>query len=235
MDHTTEQDQLQPEPQHEARPGNARGARLQDLDPEVVAKPQRRRFTAEEKLRILEAADACEHGELGALLRREGVYYSTLSKWRAARDRGTFAALENQKPGPKATEPHPAELRLAELERENQRLRDELTKARVIIDVQKKFPSCWVSALRTKAARSPDASCQATRSTRGRSSRMRGLERTEVLVLRHVPSAAAENQVSAALPPEADAGRRTARARGTQFAEVHGHVRSEERRVGTHA
>src|SRR5690606_31179983 len=78
------------------------------------------------------------HGELGALLRREGIYYSTLSKWRAARDRGTFAALENQKPGPKATEPHPAELRLAELERENQRLRDELTKARVIIDVQKK-------------------------------------------------------------------------------------------------
>lgn len=127
MDHTTERDQLQPEPQHEAGP-----------DPEVVAKPQRRRFTAEEKLRILEAADACKHGELGALLRREGIYYSTLRKWRAARDRGAFAALENQKPGPKATEPHPAELRLAELERENQRLRDELTKARVIIDVQKK-------------------------------------------------------------------------------------------------
>ena len=56
----------------------------------------------------------------------------------AKHNRGTFAALENQKPGPKATEPHPAELRLAELERENQRLRDELTKARVIIDVQKK-------------------------------------------------------------------------------------------------
>lgn len=138
MDHTTERDQLQPEPQHEAGPGDARVARPQEPDPEVMAKPQRRRFTAEEKLRILEAADACKHGELGALLRREGIYYSTLSKWRAARDRGTFAALENQKPGPKATEPHPAELRLAELERENQRLRDELTKARVIIDVQKK-------------------------------------------------------------------------------------------------
>ena len=138
MDHTTERDQLQPEPQHEAGPGDARVARPQEPDPEVMAKPQRRRFTAEEKLRILEAADACEHGELGALLRREGIYYSTLRKWRAARDRGAFAALENQKPGPKATEPHPAELRLAELERENQRLRDELTKARVIIDVQKK-------------------------------------------------------------------------------------------------
>lgn len=129
---------MQPEPQHEAGPGDARVARPQEPDPEVMAKPQRRRFTAEEKLRILEAADACEHGELGALLRREGIYYSTLRKWRAARDRGAFAALENQKPGPKATEPHPAELRLAELERENQRLRDELTKARVIIDVQKK-------------------------------------------------------------------------------------------------
>ena len=138
MDHTTERDQLQPEPQHEAGPGDARVARPQEPDPEVMAKPQRRRFTAEEKLRILEAADACKHGELGALLRREGIYYSTLSKWRAARDRGAFAALENQKPGPKATEPHPAERRLAELERENQRLRDELTKARVIIDVQKK-------------------------------------------------------------------------------------------------
>ena len=138
MDHTTERDQLQPEPQHEAGPGDARVARPQEPDPEVMAKPQRRRFTAEEKLRILEAADACKHGELGALLRREGIYYSTLRKWRAARDRGAFAALENQKPGPKATEPHPAELRLAELERENQRLRDELTKARVIIDVQKK-------------------------------------------------------------------------------------------------
>jgi len=129
---------LQPEPQHEAGPGDARVARPQEPDPEVMAKPQRRRFTAEEKLRILEAADACKHGELGALLRREGIYYSTLRKWRVARDRGAFAALENQKPGPKATEPHPAELRLAELERENQRLRDELTKARVIIDVQKK-------------------------------------------------------------------------------------------------
>src|SRR5690606_32002057 len=95
------------------------------------ATQQGSRVTAGGRLRVLEAADACEDGELGALLRREGICYSTLSKWRAARDRGTFAALENQKPGPKATEPHPAELRLAELERENQRLRDELTKARV--------------------------------------------------------------------------------------------------------
>ena len=113
-------------------------------DPEVVAKPRRRRFTAEYKRRILQEADACAHGELGALLRREGLYYSTLRKWRLARDRGAFQALENKKPGPVAEEAHPAEARLAKLERENQRLREELTKAKTIIDVQKKFQSCWV-------------------------------------------------------------------------------------------
>ncbi len=103
-----------------------------------MAKPQRRRFTAEEKQRILDEADACEHGELGALLRREGLHYSTLRQWRKARDKAAYEALENKKPGPVASEPHPAEARVAELERENQRLKEELTKAKFIIDVQKK-------------------------------------------------------------------------------------------------
>lgn len=69
---------------------------------------------------------------------RVKLNYSTLRKWRDARDKAAYEALENKKPGPTATEPHPAEVRVAELERENQRLREELTKAKVIIDVQKK-------------------------------------------------------------------------------------------------
>jgi len=150
LNHQTDRDEVQSEHQATTELRAARGAQLRDQDeesgaptfptpdPEVVAKPQRRRFTAAEKRRILEEADSCEHGELGALLRREGIHYSTLRKWRDARDKAAYEALENKKPGPTATEPHPAEVRVAELERENQRLREELTKAKVIIDVQKK-------------------------------------------------------------------------------------------------
>lgn len=132
MKHRTDKVSAQLEHQTASAPS------FQAPDPEVVAKPQRRRFTAEEKQRILDEADACAHGELGALLRREGLHYSTLRQWRRARDKGAFEALKNQKPGPVASEAHPAEARVAELERENQRLKEELTKAKIIIDVQKK-------------------------------------------------------------------------------------------------
>ncbi len=68
-------------------------------DPEVVPMAERRRFTAEEKLRILEEADACtEPGEIGALVRREGIYSSYLSRWRQARDRGQLTGLGGQPP-----------------------------------------------------------------------------------------------------------------------------------------
>lgn len=107
-------------------------------DPEVVVKPQRRTFTAEYKQRILDAADACKHGELGALLRHEGLAYSTVSKWRDARDAAILKALTAGKPGPVAMEPNPLEEENAELRRELERVRAELTKAHVIIDVQKK-------------------------------------------------------------------------------------------------
>ena len=64
-------------------------------DPEVTDKPKRRRFTAEYKLSLLKKADACtQPGEVGALLRREGVYSSTLSQWRRPKDSGTLAALK---------------------------------------------------------------------------------------------------------------------------------------------
>jgi len=106
-------------------------------DPEVPEKAQRRRFTPEYKLRILEEADRCrESGEVGALLRREGLYTSNLSAWREQRRVGALGAL-SQKRGRKARQ-DPQAKRVAELERENGRLREELRQARVIIDVQKK-------------------------------------------------------------------------------------------------
>jgi transposase-like protein len=105
-------------------------------DPEVVPTAQRRRFTSEEKLRILEEADACtESGEMGALLRREGIYSSYLSRWRRAQ----LTALSPKKRGPKP----PANKALVEevpkLRRENERLRARLAQAEVIIEVQKKL------------------------------------------------------------------------------------------------
>ena len=97
---------------------------------EVRAK--RRTFSAAEKLRILREAERCPHGELGALLRREGIYSSHLTTWRRERDRG----LTPHKRGPKVDAPAQ---RLAQLERENARLEAKLGKAELIIDAQKKL------------------------------------------------------------------------------------------------
>lgn len=107
-------------------------------DPEVPAKAQRRRFTAEYKRQLLAEADGCrEPGEIGALLRREGLYTSHLSVWRQQREAGALVGLAGQARGRKAVV-HPLAKRLAGMERENARLREELRKAHVIIDVQKK-------------------------------------------------------------------------------------------------
>lgn len=103
---------------------------------EVVAKAKRRQYTAEYKLRILQEVDACERlGEIGALLRREGIYSSSLSNWRRQRERGELEGLSPQKRGPK---PGPQAVELAKLKCENERLRERLRQAEVIIDVQKK-------------------------------------------------------------------------------------------------
>jgi len=108
------------------------------LNPEVAEKAQRRRFTPEYKLRILEEADACgEMGEIGALLRREGLYTSNLSAWREQRRVGALSGLSPRKRGRKARR-DPQATRFEQLEREIRRLREELRKAHVIIDVQKK-------------------------------------------------------------------------------------------------
>ena len=107
-------------------------------DPEVVPRAKRRYFSAEEKLRILEEADACEHGEIGTLVRREGIYTSYLSRWRRERKRGELEGLSSKKRGLESE----ADKSLAEenerLRRENKRLKERLAQAETIIEVQKK-------------------------------------------------------------------------------------------------
>jgi transposase-like protein len=106
-------------------------------DPQVVPKAERRRFSAEYKQRILAEADACTaRGQIGALLRREGLYSSHLDKWRTQRERGALQALAPQKRGPK---PDPQAAAIAQLRRENELLRTRLQRAEHIIDVQKKL------------------------------------------------------------------------------------------------
>lgn len=105
---------------------------------EVTAKATRRRFTAEYKRKILQEADACERGELGALLRREGLYSSHLIEWRRARDAGELAGLTPKKRGPKAQAPDPLAAQVAEQQKEIARLKAENAKLALICSVQKK-------------------------------------------------------------------------------------------------
>jgi transposase-like protein len=120
-------------------------------DPEVVAKPRRRTFTAEYKRRILNEADAARFsGTIGALLRREGLYSSHLVTWRRERDAGILDALTPHKRGPKSKR-HPLEEENQKLRRQNERLSEQLRKAEIIIDVQKK-----VAALLGRPIPAPD-------------------------------------------------------------------------------
>ena len=113
-------------------------------DPEVLEKPRRRQFTAKYKRYVVEQADACTgQGEIGALLRRESLYSSHVTNWRRLRDSGTLAGLTPRKHGRKADPTKEKSRRMATLERENQRLRERLAKAEMIIYIQKKYPACW--------------------------------------------------------------------------------------------
>ena len=113
----------------------------QVADPEVVAKAQRRQFSAAYKQRILEEADACtEPGQIGALLRREGLYSSHLSKWRRSRKDGQAQALSSKQRGRKGAEP--AAETLTQLQRENEQLRAQLEQAELIVDIQKNSRNC---------------------------------------------------------------------------------------------
>jgi len=103
---------------------------------EVVAKAKRRQHPAEYKLRILREVDECKgSGEVGALLRREGLYSSLVSKWREQRERGSLTGLSGHRRGPKVD---PQAVELARLQRENKRLQEKLERAELIIEVQKK-------------------------------------------------------------------------------------------------
>ncbi len=108
-------------------------------NPEVVADAKRRTFTAEYKLRILAEADAAasQPGAIGALQRREGLYSSHLVTWRRERQAGILKGLTPHKRGPKSKR-NPQEEEMQKLRRENQRLTEELRKAAIVIDVQKK-------------------------------------------------------------------------------------------------
>ena len=107
--------------------------------PELSARPRRRSFTAQDKLRILADTDrAAEAGGIGAILRREGIYSSALTDWRRQRDGGAFGALAPAKRGPKTAEPNPLTAELALLRRDNARLSLRLTRAEAIIELQKK-------------------------------------------------------------------------------------------------
>jgi len=120
-------------------PGSAPPPNPAGSDSEVVARARRRVFTNADKRRILIAADLCSKpGEIGALMRREGVYSSSLSTWRRQREAADQAALAPQKRGPK-TDPARVDAQLiAQLTRERDKLRNELVKANLVIEVQKK-------------------------------------------------------------------------------------------------
>ena len=106
---------------------------------EVSEKATRRKFTAKYKLRILEEADACtEPGQLGALVRREGLYGSNLTAWRKARNEGALGALAPKKRGPKVVETDPRETQIARLERDLRKATARAERAEALIDLQKK-------------------------------------------------------------------------------------------------
>jgi transposase len=108
-------------------------------DSEVVARARRRTFSNADKRRILQAADRCtQPGEVGALMRREGVYSSSLSTWRRQREAADLAALAPQKRGPKADPGRAEALQIAQLTRERDSLQSQLDKAKLVIEVQKK-------------------------------------------------------------------------------------------------
>ena len=114
-------------------------------DPEVEARPKRQRFTAEYKARILREAERCSRpGEIGALLRREGLYASHLITWRRQREKDGLAGL-SRKRGRKADPESGLARKNAQLEGANRRLSEKLRKAEIIIEFQKKMAELWAT------------------------------------------------------------------------------------------
>ena len=117
---------------------------------EVVAKARRRRFTLEYKRKIVREADACKApGAVAALLRREGLYSSHLTTWRAARERGELAGVPKKR-GPIPQVPDPRDKKIAELERETARWKHRAERAEALVDVQKKLAALLGTPLDTE-------------------------------------------------------------------------------------
>lgn len=117
-------------------------------DTEVTEKATRRSFTAEYKRRILREADACkEQRQIGALLRREGLYYSNLDTWHRQTERGTLDSLSSKKRGPMPRKPDQSVRRIKEQEKEILKLRARLKKAELIIEAQKKITEIFQISL----------------------------------------------------------------------------------------
>ena len=109
-------------------------------DPEVPENKPRRKHTAKYKLQILAEADACKQpGQIGALLRREGLYSSSLTTWRRQREKGLLRTMTPKKRGRKEIQKNPLAKHVAQLENENRRLQLKLKKAELIIEAQKKM------------------------------------------------------------------------------------------------
>lgn len=108
-------------------------------EPEVLERPTRRHYSARYKLRILEQTDGLAEGQIGAFLRREGLYWSLLSTWRGQRDAGTLAGLQPRPRGRRSTvAANPEARRVSELERENAKLQEQVRRLALVLDVQKK-------------------------------------------------------------------------------------------------
>ena len=121
-----------------------------DPDPEVPAKARRRRFAAKYKLRILAKADRCSKpGDVGELLRQEGLYSSLLSRWREQREAGALAALRPKKRGRKPQPVDPRDKQIATLTREKAAFQRRAERAEALVEVQKKLSQLLGIALPT--------------------------------------------------------------------------------------
>lgn len=128
-------------------------------DPELVEKARRRKFTAAYKLSIVAEADACTRpGELGALLRREGLYSSHLTTWRAQRDRAALDGLEPKRRGP--APPSADAVELAKVRRELNKAQSDLQTARRVIEVQGNVSALLEELLSKSATQTDDGSSQ---------------------------------------------------------------------------
>jgi transposase len=128
------------EPEGDFSPGTKETTvKLNIPDPQVLERPERRKFTVEYKARIAREADTCtEQGQIGALLRREGLYSSQLANWRRLYQEGALKALKDDKRGRKQVK-NPLEAENEKLKKKNARLEERLAQAEAIIDIQKKL------------------------------------------------------------------------------------------------